>query len=48
MAPRLAAAGLAVAGLLGAGTAIATTAQASPNAHPAAATGATTGHTIRQ
>ena len=42
---RLAAAGLAFAGLLGAVTAIAATAQASPTAHPAA-TGATTGHTI--
>jgi hypothetical protein len=43
---RLAAAGLAFAGLLGAVTAYAATAQASPTAHPAAATGATTGHTI--
>jgi hypothetical protein len=37
---RLAAAGLALAGLVGAASAIATTAQASPTAHPAATAGA--------
>jgi hypothetical protein len=43
---RLAAAGLALAGLIGAVSAIAATAQASQSAHPAAATGAMTPHTI--
>jgi len=43
---RLAAAGLALAGLLVAVTAYAATAQASPTAHPAATTGAMTAHTI--
>jgi len=43
---RLAAAGLALAGLTGAVSAIAATAQASPTAHPAATTGAMTRHTI--
>jgi hypothetical protein len=43
---RLAAAGLALAGLLGAVFLAAATAQASPAARPAAATGATTGQTI--
>jgi hypothetical protein len=43
---RLAAAGLALAGLIGAVSAIAATAQASPTAHPAASTGAITPHTI--
>ena len=43
---RLAAAGLALAGLFGAVSAIAATAQASPTAHPAATTGAMTRHTI--
>ena len=43
---RLGAAGLALAGLIGAVFAIAATAQASPTAHPAATTGATAPHTI--
>jgi hypothetical protein len=43
---RFAAAGLALAGLLAAVSAIAATAQASPTAHPAATTAALTGHTI--
>jgi hypothetical protein len=43
---RLAAAGLAFAGLFGAVSAIAATAQASQSAHPAATTGAMTAHTI--
>jgi hypothetical protein len=43
---RLAAAGLAIAGLLGAVSATAAAAQASQSAHPAAATGARTAHTI--
>jgi hypothetical protein len=43
---RLAAAGLALAGLLGAASATAAAAQASPSAHPAATTGAMTLQTI--
>jgi hypothetical protein len=43
---RLAAAGLALAGLFGAVSAIAATAQASPTAYPAATAGATAPHTI--
>ena len=43
---RLAAAGLALAGLFGAVSAIAATAQASQSAHPAATTDAMTPHTI--
>jgi hypothetical protein len=43
---RLAAAGLALAGLIGAVSAIAATAQASQSAHPAATTDAMTPHTI--